>query len=443
MNPPLTAEPPLATDPHPASGRDRSAESSRIVRTSMQISSRIALMKESATLATGAKAAAMKAKGIDVVNLSVGEPDFVTPDPIREAAKKALDAGRTKYAPTPGDMAVREVLAAKFKRENGIDCSAAHVTVCAGAKHAMYMILQTLVEPGAGNEVILPTPAWVSYRPLIELAGARCVEVPRSIESHFRLDAAAIEHAITPNTVGIVLNSPSNPCGTVVPRSDLEALVAVLAKHPRVTIISDEIYEKLIYPEITAGIGHWSPGSDPRVAERTITVNGLSKAYAMTGWRLGCIVAPGDGGRFMKELIKLQGQMTNSVPSAFMAAIIEAVNNGTAGVESMRRVFASRAKRMHDRLSKIERLRTVAPDGAFYAFPDMSRCIGMTSKGGKRIDSAQSFADAVLDEAHVAVVAGEDFGDCARTHVRLSFACSDAEIDRGCERLAEFVAALR
>lgn len=399
-------------------------------------------MKESATLATGAKAAAMKAKGIDVVNLSVGEPDFVTPEPIREAAKKALDQGRTKYAPTPGDMPVREAIAAKFRRENGIECSAAHVTVCAGAKHAMYMILQTLVEPGAGNEVILPSPAWVSYRPLIELAGARCVEVPRSIESRFRLDAAAIERAITPNTVGIVLNSPSNPCGTVVPRSDLEALVAVLAKHPRASIISDEIYEKLIYPEITAGIAHWSPGSDPRVADRTITVNGLSKAYAMTGWRLGCIVAPGDGGRFMRELIKLQGQMTNSVPSAFMAAIIEAVTHGATGVESMRRVFASRAKRMHERLSTIDRLRTVAPDGAFYAFPDMSRCIGMTSKGGKRVDSAQAFADAVLEESHVAIVAGEDFGECARNHVRLSFACSDAEIDRGCERLAEFVRGL-
>ncbi|MBM4114184.1 MAG: pyridoxal phosphate-dependent aminotransferase [Phycisphaerae bacterium] len=409
----------------------------------MQISSRISRMKESATLATGAKAAAMKARGIDVVNLSGGEPDFVTPEPIREAAKKALDAGRTKYAPTPGDPAVREAIAAKFKRENGIECSAAHVTVCAGAKHAMYMVLQALVEPGAGDEVILPTPAWVSYRPIIELAGARCVEVPSSVDTRFRLDPAAIERAITPKTVGLVLNSPSNPCGTVSSPTDLKALVDMLVRHPRVTIMSDEIYEKLIYPEITPGLSHWSPGSDPRVAERTITVNGLSKAYAMTGWRLGSIVAPGDGGRFMKELIKLQGQMTNSVPSAFMPAIIEAVVHGAASVESMRRVFASRAKRLHERLSKIDRLRTVASDGAFYAFPDMSRCMGLTSKGGTRIDSAQSFADALLEEAHVAVVAGEDFGECARAHVRISFACGDAEIDRGCERLAEFVAGLR
>jgi len=409
----------------------------------MQVSTRIAQMKESATLATGAKAAAMKARGVDVVNLSVGEPDFVTPEPIRAAAKKALDDGRTKYAPTPGDMAVREVLAAKFKRENGIECRPEHVTVCAGAKHAMYMVLQTLVEPGAGDEVILPTPAWVSYRPLIELAGARCVEVPRSIESGFRLDTAAIERAITPRTVGLVLNSPSNPCGTVLPPEDLRALVEILAKHPRIVLISDEIYEKLIYPEVTPGISHWSPGSDPRMADRTITVNGMSKAYAMTGWRLGCIVAPGGNGRFMKELIKLQGQMTNSVPSAFMAAIIEAITNGAAGVEHMRRAFAVRAKRMHEGLSRVERLRTVAPDGAFYAFPDMSRCIGMTSKGGRPIGSAQAFADAVLEEVHVAIVAGEDFGECARTHVRLSFACSEQEIDRGCERVAEFVNGLR
>ncbi|MBX3354422.1 MAG: pyridoxal phosphate-dependent aminotransferase [Phycisphaeraceae bacterium] len=409
----------------------------------MQISSRIAQMKESATLATGAKAAAMKARGIDVVNLSVGEPDFVTPESIREAAKKALDQGRTKYAPTPGDMAVREVLAGKFARENGIACKPEHVTVCAGAKHAVYMILQTLVEAGAGDEIILPTPAWVSYRPIAELAGARCVEVPRSVESGFRLDPAAIERAITPRSVGLILNSPSNPCGTVLPPADLRALVEVLSRHPRVTLISDEIYEKLIYPEVSPGISHWSPGSDPRIAERTITVNGMSKAYAMTGWRLGCIVAPGDGGCFMKELIKLQGQMTNSVPASFMAAIIEAVTNGGEGVERMRRSFAARAKRMHEGLSRIERLRTVAPDGAFYAFPDIARCIGMTSRGGRRIDSAQAFADAVLEEAHVAVVAGEDFGECARTHVRLSFACSESDIDRGCERLAEFVGTLR
>jgi len=409
----------------------------------MQISSRIAQMKESATLATGAKAAAMKARGLDVVNLSVGEPDFVTPENIRDAAKRALDQGRTKYAPTPGDMAVREVLASKFKHENGIDCKPEHVTVCSGAKHAMYMVLHVLVEPGAGDEVILPTPAWVSYRPLIELAGAKCVEVPRAVDPGFRLDPSAIERAITPRTVGIVLNSPSNPCGTTLPPEDIRGLVEVLARHPRITLISDEIYEKLVYPEVTPGIAHLSPGSDPRIADRTITVNGLSKAYAMTGWRLGTIVAPGDGGRFMKELIKLQGQMTNSVPSAFMAAIIEAITNGGEGIERMRRAFAARARRMHAGLSAIDRLHTVAPDGAFYAFPDIGRCFGMTSRGGAKINSAQAFADAFLEEASVAVVAGEDFGQCARTHIRLSFACSEAEIDRGCERLSEFVSALR
>lgn len=409
----------------------------------MQISSRIAQMKESATLATGAKAAALKARGVDVVNLSVGEPDFVTPEHIRDAAKKALDSGRTKYAPTPGDMAVREVLAQKFERENGIICKPEHVTVCSGAKHAMYMILHVLIEPGAGDEVILPTPAWVSYKPLIELAGAKCVEVPRAVDPGFRLDPAAIERAITPRTVGLVLNSPSNPCGTTLPPEDIRGLVEVLARHPRITLISDEIYEKLVYPEVSPGIAHFSPGSDPRVADRTITVNGMSKAFAMTGWRLGTIVAPGDGGRFMKELIKLQGQMTNSVPSAFMAAIIEAITNGTEGVERMRKAFAARARRMHAGLASIDRMHTVAPDGAFYAFPDIARCFGLKSPAGVRIDSAQAFADALLEESHVAVVAGEDFGACARTHVRLSFACSEQEIDRGCERLASFVSKLR
>lgn len=408
----------------------------------MRISSRVSSLRESATLATAARAAALRATGADVVDLSIGEPDFTTPEPIRSAAKTALDQGRTRYAPTPGDKAVREAIAAKLRRENGIDCRPEHVTLCAGAKHAVYMVLQTLIEPGAGQEVILPTPAWVSYRPLIELAGARCVELPRRLEDGFRLDPAAFERAITPRTAAILLNSPSNPCGTVLPRADLEAVVEVLTRHPQVSIISDEIYEKLIYPEVTPGVCHWSPGSHPAVAERTITVNGMSKAFAMTGWRLGYVACLADGGRFMKELVKLQGQMTNSVPSAFMPAVVEALERGAEGVERMRQAFASRALRVAERLPRIRGLRAARSDGAFYAFPDVSGCLGRRSAGGRVLETAQAFADALLEEQHLALVAGEDFGECARTHVRLSFAASEAQLDEGLRRLEAFVAGL-
>ncbi len=412
----------------------------------MQVSSAIENMKESATLAVSAKAAALKATGVDVVGFGVGEPDFDTPEPIKRAAIRALEAGMTKYPPTPGDRASREAIASKLRRENGIDCSFEHISITVGAKHAIYLALQTMVERGAGNEVIVPTPAWVSYRPVIELAGARCVEVPSSLDDGFLPCTRAIERAITPRTVGIILNSPSNPCGVTVPEARLRALADVVARHERVAVISDEIYEKLIYPEVTPGLRHWSIGSDPRLAGRTITVNGLSKAYAMTGWRVGYLCAPGDGGRFAREAIKLQGQMTNSISSFAMPAIVEALTNGGPDVERMRATFAQRAQLVHRLLSAIPGLQAPASDGAFYTFPSIASIIGesgATSAGGRRMDSAQSFAEALLDEQAVAVVPGEDFGECARKHIRLSFACSEAQIHKGLERLAAFVAGIR
>lgn len=254
-------------------------------------------MKESATLAVGARAAALKAKGVDVVGFGMGEPDFDTPDHIKRAAIAALEAGMTKYVATPGTPAAREAIARKLREENGIACAPEHVSITSGAKHAVFMALQMLIEPGRGDEFLLPTPAWVSYRPLIELAGGTCVEVPGLLENGFRVSAAQVERAITPRTVGILLNSPSNPCGVTYPERDLRTIVDVIAQHPAISVVSDEIYEKLVYPEIEPGIRHWSPGSDARIADRTVTVNGMSKAFAMTGWRIGYVCAPGDGGR--------------------------------------------------------------------------------------------------------------------------------------------------
>ncbi|NBX24698.1 MAG: aminotransferase class I/II-fold pyridoxal phosphate-dependent enzyme, partial [Planctomycetes bacterium] len=258
----------------------------------------------------------------------------------------------------------------------------------------------------------------------------------------FRIDPAAIERAISPRTRAIILNSPSNPCGVVQSPAVLERLFEVLAAHPHVAVISDEIYEKLIYPEIDPGVRHVSPGADPRLAERTITINGLSKAYAMTGWRVGYLAAPGDGGRFAREAIKLQGQLTNSIPTFIMPAIVEALERGAEGVESMRREFARRAGIIHGLLQAIPRFRSTAPSGAFYSFPCMRACMGLRTPAGRTIDSAQAFAEALLDEALVAAVPGEDFGAGAASSVRFSFACSEETLRTGIARVATFVGSL-
>lgn len=405
----------------------------------MFVSSRIASMSESATLAVGAKAAAARAKGHDVIAFAMGEPDFDTPANIKRVAIDALERGMTKYAPTPGEKSAREAIARKLSEENGVATAFDQVTVTVGAKHAIYMALQAMVEPGAGHEVLLPTPAWVSYKPLIELAGARCVEVAGARANGFRVTPADLEAAITPNTVGIVWNSPSNPCGVAYPADEIRALCEVLARHPRIAVISDEIYEKLVYPEVAPGLRHFSPGSLPALADRTITVNGLSKSYAMTGWRIGYLAAPK---AMAKEIVKLQGQMTNSIPSFFYPAIVEALTNSAAGVEAMRATFAARAALIKRELDLVPGFATVAPNAAFYAFPDISAHFGKTSPKGAAITGAQSFADALLDEAHVAVVPGEDFGACARGHIRLSFACSDDTIVRGIARIRDWVATL-
>ncbi|MFO0826688.1 MAG: pyridoxal phosphate-dependent aminotransferase [Phycisphaerales bacterium] len=409
----------------------------------MLIAERVRHLTESATIAVATKANSLKASGKDVIAFGMGEPDFVTPEPIRRAAIAALEKGMTHYAPTPGDKACREAIALKLRQENGIECKAEHISVTAGAKHALYMTLQCLLDDRKGQEVILPTPAWVSYRPLIEVAGGVCVEVPSSVESGFKITPEQLERAITPRTVGVIINTPSNPCGVAYGSREIDEFAKVLARHPHVTIISDEIYEKLIYPEVEPGLDHRSFGIYPELAERTITINGMSKAFAMTGWRVGYICAPGENGKFAKELIKLQGQMTNGIATFIMPAIVEALTNGAADVERMRKTFARRAKLIHDLLSAIPRFRCVRPNSAFYSFPDVSGCLGRTTPAGRRIETAHQFSDALLDEALVAVVPGEDFGACAKTHVRFSFACADENIERGIARVAEWVSRLK
>jgi aspartate aminotransferase len=316
------------------------------------------------------------------------------------------------------------------------------VAITAGAKHALYLTLQTLID--AGDDVVLPTPAWVSYRPLIELAGGRCIEVAGTMEQGFKVTPAQLAAAMTPRTVAVILNSPSNPCGIAYTEAEVRALCEVIAAHPRAILISDEIYEKLVYPEVDPGLRHFSPGSIPAMAERTITLNGLSKAFAMTGWRIGYVCAPGGNGKFMQELIKLQGQMTNNIPAFFMPAIVEAFSPRSAPqVEAMRVAFARRAAVVDELVRAIPRFRSVRPNGAFYSFPSIAACKGLTSPGGRRIEDAQTFAEALLLEAHVAVVPGGDFGACAADHIRITFATDEATLRKGMTRIAEFTAALR
>ena len=408
----------------------------------MKVSERIQRMKESSTLAVAARAAALKKEGADVVAFGTGEPDFDTPNNIKEAAERALRAGQTKYVATPGTLEARAAVAAKLHGENGIACKPEHVAITAGAKHALYLTLQTLID--AGDDVVLPTPAWVSYRPLIELAGGRCIEVAGTMEQGFKVTPAQLAAAMTPRTVAVILNSPSNPCGIAYTEAEIRALCEVIAAHPRAVLISDEIYEKLVYPEVDPGLRHFSPGSIPAMAERTITLNGLSKAFAMTGWRIGYVCATGMGGAFMQELVKLQAQMTNNIPSFFMPAIVEALSPRSAPqVEAMRVAFARRAAVVAELVGAIPRFRSVRPNGAFYSFPSIAACKGLTSPGGRRIEDAQTFAEALLLESHVAVVPGGDFGACAADHIRITFATDEATLRKGMTRIAEFAAALR
>jgi aspartate aminotransferase len=409
----------------------RTAEPSPTYPSAMRLSNRVTALKPSATLAVDAKVKAMKAAGVDVIGFGAGEPDFDTPGNIKQAAIDALRAGKTKYAPTEGELAARTAIAEKLQRENNLRCGPEHVVISVGAKHSVYLALQCLLDPGKGQEVILPTPAWVSYRPMIELAGGQVVEVPGAVSNDFKITPPQLEKAITSRTAAIIVNSPSNPCGTMYSPDELCALAKVLARHEQITIITDEIYEKLIYTDVP----HFSLASLSELADRTITINGLSKAFAMTGWRVGYACSPGDGGAVAKAMAKLQGQMTSNITTFVYPAIVEALTNCASSVEAMRQTFAQRASLIHEKVTAMPGLKCPKPTGAFYVFPDVSAHFGRTSPSGRKITSALGFAEALLEDAKAAVVPGEDFGECARNHVRMSFACSEQNITEGCVRI--------
>ncbi len=416
----------------------------------MKLSRRVSELKASSTVAVMNRAKELARQGVDVLSFAAGEPDFDTPERIKKAAIDALLAGQTKYMPTMGDPDTRIAVADKVTRENRIPgVTPEHVGISSGGKHALYVIFQCLFDPSeagvAPGEMVLPVPAWVSYAPLAELAGARVIEVPTTLDTSFKMSAEQLRAAITPRTRVVMLNSPSNPCGTMYTERELRELGGVIAEAsktvaPDIVVVSDEMYEKIAY----GGIPHFSIGSMPEIAERVITVNGLSKAYAMTGWRIGYTTTSGAWGlKFMKAMATLQGQMTTNITAFTYPAIGVALRECADEVERMRKAFARRAELIYSLCTKIPGLKAAQPTGAFYLFPDVSAHFGKTGPDGRAIHSALDFCESLLATQRVACVPGEDFGGCGGKHIRMSFACSENQIEQGMARLGEFVASLK
>lgn len=392
----------------------------------MSLARRVNEVSESITLAVSSKAAALRKAGVDVVGFGAGEPDFDTPQFIKDAAVEALAKGQTKYTPTPCFPELKDAIVKKFKTDNGLTYTPAQITVSAGGKMCLYLAFQALVNPG--DEVIIPAPYWVSYPEQVKLAGGVSVFV-KGEESHgFKITPAQLEAAITPKTKVVLINSPSNPAGHAYSPEELKALADVVAKHPDVWVFSDEIYEKLMY----GGLKFASfAGLHPDLVRRTITFNCHSKSYAMTGWRVGYAGGPTE---VIAAMNKLQGQMTSHVTSFTQIPAAVALNDarGAASIESMRQEFEKRGVHMWQRLSALPGVTCVKPQGAFYCFPNVGSYFGKTA-GGVKLTDAVSFSAALLEQAHVAVVPGNDSG--FDTHVRLSFATSLEQIDKGIDRI--------
>jgi aspartate aminotransferase len=397
----------------------------------MELSQRAKSIPPSITLAISAQVKELKASGKDVIAFGAGEPDFDTPGKISDAAIEALKSGVTHYMPSSGTLEAREAIAHKLRTENNIDCTQANISINAGAKMTINLALMSILDHGNNQEVVVPTPAWVSYKPMIELAGGKMVEVSTNVDSDFKCTPEELEAAITPSTKAIMLNTPSNPCGTMYTPEELKAIAKMLERHPDIYILSDEIYEKLIYSDIE----YLSLGSIPEISHQVITINGLSKAYAMTGWRVGYACAPEN---VIKAMNTLQSQINTSITS-FCYATIPVALGMKEEVEEMRKIFASRAALMYELIQKWPNTECAEPTGAFYAFPKISHYFGKTSPAGTTITDSVSFVEALLDETMVAVVPGTDFGGCGPDHIRLSFACSEDQINAGVTKIQDWL----
>lgn len=388
------------------------------------ISRRVQALSVSQTLAMSQKSRELKEQGIDVISLSLGEPDFNTPDDIKEAAKKAIDDNYSFYPPVPGYNDLREAISRKFREENGLNYTPDQIIVSAGGKHSLINVVLSVVDPG--EEVILLAPYWVSYLDHITFAEGKPVIIQTSIESDFKVTPAQLEAALSPRTRLLIFNSPSNPTGMVYTREEMAALVKVLEKFPQVIIISDEIYEHIIFTG-----KHVSLASFSSICDRVVTVNGVSKGYAMTGWRIGYIGAPL---WLAKACNKLQGQFTSGVSSISQRAALAAVTSKSDSKERMREAFLRRRDLICRLLGEIPGLKVRVPQGAFYVMPDISNFIGK-SFDGKVMKNADDLTFFLLAEARVAMVSGTAFG--AGNCIRISYATSDDRITEAVRRIKE------
>ncbi len=395
-----------------------------------QLSDRLIRLAPSATLAMSQKSSEMKAQGIDVINMSVGEPDFNTPELIKEAGKKAIDENYSKYSPVPGYPALRNAISAKLKKENHLDYSPAEIVVGTGGKQGVCNSILALVNDG--DEVIIPTPYWVSYPQMVKLAGGNPVIVKAGFDQNFKMTAAQLEAAITPKTKMLILCSPSNPTGSVYTQDELDKLAEVILRHDDLFVLSDEIYEHINYVGQNASIA-----SCPGMKERTVICNGVSKAYAMTGWRLGWVAAPE---WIAKGISKLQGQYTSGTSSVSQMAAVEAYTGSQDCVAEMREAFRRRRDLIVELAKDIPGLEVNVPEGAFYLFPKCSSFFGKKD-GDRVINNTNDLAMYLLEVGHVATVGGDAFGDpeC----FRMSYATSDENIREALGRIKQTLARLK
>ncbi len=390
----------------------------------ISVSERVARLSASQTLAMSQKSAELRAAGIDVINLSVGEPDFNTPDHIKEAACRAIADNYSHYSPVPGYLSLREAIADRQFELYGYKIDPSQIVVGNGAKQALCNVILSTLNPG--EEAIIPVPAWVSYMEMVKLAGGKCVTVATSMEQDFKITPKQLEDAITPATRMLIMNSPSNPTGSVYSHEELQALVDVLARHDKILVISDEVYDRINYEGKTSSLAGF-----PEISDRCVLVNGVSKTYAMTGWRIGFCAAPLN---IAKAVVKLQGQYTSGASSIAQKAAESAYSGSQQCVSEMVEAFRHRRDLITELIGNIPGFKVNKPAGAFYIFPDVRALLGREYKG-HRIETSNALAMYLLDEAHVATVDGAAF--CAPGFLRLSYATDEETLREAARRIAE------
>jgi len=390
-------------------------------------------VKPSATIAVTQKARELKEQGRDVIGLGAGEPDFDTPDNIKQAAIEAIKRGETKYPPVSGIQPLREAIAAKFKRENNLDYDWKQTIVGTGGKQILFNAFMATLNPG--DEVVIPTPYWVSYPEMVAICGGTSVYAQTRLEDNFKLQPEALEKAITPRTKWLIMNSPSNPSGAAYTREELRAVADVLLKHPHVWVLADDMYEHLTYGDFTF---HTLAEVEPRLYERTLTMNGVSKAYAMTGWRIGYAAGPI---ALIKAMDMIQGQQTSGAATICQFAALEALTGPQDFIQRNKEIFQERRDLVVSMLNQAKGINCPVPEGAFYVYPSCAGTIGKKAPSGKVIENDEDFVSELLEAEGVAVVHGSAFG--LGPNFRISYATSETLLEEACRRIQRFTANLR